>query len=139
MLSVILWSIDIIFDSWSNSCLFLYLKEKYTDKSLNGIESKVEMDKPIYKILAAALKLSVEKLQGSDNFFELGGNSLSAVYAVSEIKKCFPCVKLSIAEFFEFSTVQELVDKIHGEEIGEESNTMEYDFIKLSESKLEYI
>jgi amino acid adenylation domain-containing protein len=72
-------------------------------------EAYIAPQTPIEETLAAiwAEVLGIERIGIRDNFFDLGGHSLLATQVVSRVRKAFK-VELSLANFFEAITVEEL-------------------------------
>ena len=88
------------------------LAEIAEHESLTGrpmVAPRTELEEKLAAMWCELLKLEVVGV--TDNFFELGGHSLLVTQVVSRIRKFF-CVELSLPDFFEGPTIEQLALKV---------------------------
>lgn len=95
------------------------LVEPEFTRSKDYVAPRNDLEHQICQIWSEVLNLPEAKIGIQDEFFNLGGHSLSALGALSLIKRTF-LVKLSAQTFFDYSTIEKLAELI--QKIQQDSN-----------------
>src|SRR5262249_47214102 len=90
----------------------MQLEISYINTLAHYIAPRSPEDQDLINIWAEVLKINPVSISIHDNFFALGGHSLLAIQVIARARALFQ-VELSLADLFNFLTVEDLIDHIH--------------------------